>query len=157
MFSSLKYPEEVNFLSLEKMRTWDYPVFRAFQYDDVSDEQISAALKDIESIKLVDPLIDWEDDDYLSKNNIIEENLKHAYRVASIVLSIKDKGILSAIEIDTYSCNKCGFCIPNGHHRIRAFEFMGIDVVPFSLNGECDIIEDLCALCEDHPVVNSMS
>jgi len=122
MFSSLSYKEDANFLSLSKMRTWTFPIFNTFQYDKISDNEIAAAIEDIENINLVNPLIDWEDDQFLTKNVRISDSIKHAYRVAAIALSIKEVDILSAISLNTA-------------HSIRC--------------GSCDVIDELCRLCKE--------
>lgn len=140
---------DINYLSIKRMRDWDAPIFRSFQYDDITDEQINSALVDLDNLGQVNPKIDWQDDMFLFKHENIDNEMTHAYRIAALVMELKDNPVFDwPIEFDTFSIEQCGFCIPNGHHRIRAAEFLGIDVVPFSLNGHLDLIDELIALAD---------
>lgn len=134
---------DVNYLSLTKMRQWDYPIYQEFQYDEIPDSDIQAALQD-PVLENIDPTKDWEDDIFLLKADIPDDK-KHSFRVASLVVDYRKKGQFDPIELDSFSMD-CGFCIPNGHHRIRAYQFMKIDKVPFALNGGLDELEDLVEL-----------
>lgn len=87
-----------NWLNLKKLENWEFPVFQGFQYDHVDDATIALALADFENLAQVDPLLDWEDDRWLSENENIP--MQHG------------------ISLDTFLANKCCSCIPNGHHRI---------------------------------------
>lgn len=152
MIDSFPYHDEVNYLSLSKMRTWEGAFIQCFQYDDVMDEQIAKALADLDNINAVNPDIDWEDDAFLAHHEGIPDNEKHAYRVAAIVKTLQDEPCFKhPIEFDTYSNGQCGFCVPNGHHRVRAADFLKIDVVPFSLNGDLNMIDELVELAGYEP------
>lgn len=141
MNNKINIVSDVNYLYLNKLSLWDYPIWTNFQYDEISDEDIYSALQDL-NLANVDPNLDWEDDMWLLEYDI-PENKKHSYRVASLVKEYRKNGKFNnIIELDTFAMD-CGFCIPNGHHRIRAYQFLGIDAVPFGLNGDLDELEEL--------------
>lgn len=155
---SFQYPDEINYLSISAMRTWQTPFLQFFAYDEITDKQIEMALSDLDNLILVDPDIDWEDDDFLAGHAGIAEKDKHAYRVAAIVMALRESPYFqSPISFDTEANSQCGFCVTNGHHRIRAAEFLGIDVVPFSLNGYVDMIEELIDLAGREETVSVLS
>lgn len=116
-----------------------------FQYDHVSDKQILEALNDVESLSKVNPDLDWEDDSFLYDTDTVKEEDKHAYRIAALIRSIQKEGVKHAIEFDTFSMDRCLSSIPNGHHRIRALQYLSIDIVPFCMNGHLDLIEPILA------------
>ena len=64
-----------NWLNLKKLENWEFPVFQGFQYDHVDDATIALALADFENLAQVDPLLDWEDDRWLSENENIPDEL----------------------------------------------------------------------------------
>ncbi len=135
-----------NFLKFAAFDEWDHSLIQGFQYDSISDADIDVALLDFEKVSLINSSLDWEDDAYLMQTCDIPESQKHAYRVAAIVHSIRRHGISSAIELDTYSSGQCCSCVPNGHHRVRALQYLGIDYGPFDLSGSLDALEDLVRL-----------
>lgn len=135
-----------NWIEFSKLTQWcdDMGIVSGFQYDAISNSDIDAAIKDTENLKMVDPLCDWEDDQWLRDQTSIPEDQKHAYRVAAMVAEILSGGcIKNAIELDTFSMQNCCSCIPNGHHRIRAMQYLGMTSGPFSLSGHLDLLEEL--------------
>lgn len=136
-----------NWLKLDKIEQWDYLFLLGFQYDSVTDAAIEAALLDFEQLAQVDPNLDWEDDVWLSRNTNIDDSNKHAYRVAALVHAMcTGHPIENAIELDTYNVSRCLSCIGNGHHRIRAIQYLNIPAAPFSLSGHVDPLEELVTL-----------
>lgn len=141
-----------NWLSLQKLREWDYPAWALFQYDTVTDAQITKALAD-PRVAEVDTALDWEDDTWLARNPDIQDDEKHAYRVAAIVRQLTtDAPLREPVMLDTYSVASCGCCITNGHHRLRALEYIGMPAAPFALAGDLDALEDLVRLAGVQPV-----
>lgn len=131
-----------NWLNLKKLRDWDFCIFPGFQYDDVSNELIEQALADTQLLNQVNPQLDWEDDGVLMEAQM-EGLLKHAYRVARIVSDIRSNGLQQTISLDTFVVSRCRACVFNGHHRLRALEFLGIPVGPFDLSGTVDVLTEL--------------
>lgn len=121
--------------------------FGQFQYDYITDDQINLALSNIELLSKVNPKLDWEVDCFLYNTDECAEEMKHAYRVASIINSILAQGIEHPIEFDTFTMFKCYSCITNGHHRIRALQFLKINIMPLSISGALDIIEQILQQC----------
>lgn len=137
-------PFKPDYLSIKKLREWDWPMHKAFNYDDVTDEQIAAALADQDNLDRVDVKKDWECDGFLNSRFGFGEQTTHIYRIAAIAKSLINNPILNMpIEFDTFCGDDYGFCVHNGHHRIRAAEFIGLDVLPFSLSGYIEILDDL--------------
>ena len=136
-----------NWLNLKKLEDWEFPMFQGFQYDHIEDATIASALADFENLAQVDPLLDWEDDHWLSENQNIPDEHKHAYRVAALVHQFQHGHPMQhGISLDTFLANKCCSCIPNGHHRIRALQFLGVNIVPFELGGSVKTLEQLLQL-----------
>jgi hypothetical protein len=134
-----------NWLQFDKLKQWDYLVMPFFQYDDVPDAHIYEALQD-PGLAHVDVQLDWEDDQWLSAAGHIPEARKHAYRVAALVQAFQSGQPMSAaIELDTFHVLRCGCSIGNGHHRIRALQYLGTDCGPFALSGRLTPLEELVA------------
>jgi hypothetical protein len=135
-----------NWLTLSKISQWAENVITGFQYENLSDSDIKQALEHRAVIGRIDTSVDWEDDMYLRYTEAIPDSEKHVHRIAAIVQDILTHKLQSAIELDTFSLNKCCSGIPNGHHRIRALQYLGMDCAPFSLNGDLDALEILVRL-----------
>jgi hypothetical protein len=135
-----------NWLTLDKICEWEGALFPGFQYDSITDEEITNALSD-DYIAKVDPNLDWENDSELYLNESIPEEFKHVYRVAALVRDFKKGNLMRySIELDTYTMYNCRSCIPNGHHRIRALQYLGLLSAPFGLCGDVDLLEELVAI-----------
>ncbi len=138
----------MTFLSLEALRQSESEAVSLpmFQYDDIDNDQIAAALAD-PNLCNVNPEIDWEVDHFLYRSTSIADSNKHAYRVAALVVAISTVGLINPIEFDTGHLWDCGFGVPNGHHRVRALQYLGIDTVPFSMCGYTSVIKKVCRGC----------
>jgi hypothetical protein len=136
-----------NWLTLSKIEQWKHLVFLGFQYDDVTDDEIFAALNDQSRLACVDCHVEWQDDGWLAGEATIPNERKHAYRVASIVRAL-DSGnvLLKAISLDTFSAGRCRSAVGDGHHRIRALQYLGLDCAPFSLGGVISQLNELVRL-----------
>lgn len=133
-----------NWLSFEQLSRWDALVLLGFQYDAVTDADIAAALSDTSTIQHIDTRIDWEDDAWLDNFPGIPDDKKHGYRVAALVAELQAGGQLQqAIELDTFCIGRCCSGVANGHHRVRALQYLGFPVAPFSLGGHLDLLERL--------------
>lgn len=140
-----------NWLQFERLKEWPFALFSGFQYDQVSDEQITTALGDARLLGFVDTSKDWEDDHWLRNCPDIPEERKHAYRIAGLVRDFRAGQLMSrAIHLDTFTAPYCGCCVCDGHHRIRALQYLGFLSGPFALSGLLLPLEDLVALagCE---------
>lgn len=133
-----------NWLYLDKIEGREFSLIMGFQYDSVSDAQILRALGDPQVLCQVSPALDWEDDEWLAESTAVACDDKHAYRVAALVALLQEGGTLTQpIELDTFLAGRCANGIGNGHHRIRALQYLGVPVAPFSLSGALDMLEDL--------------
>lgn len=134
----------IQWLSFDKIEKWPDAVILGFQYDDIADRDIKKCLRMPEVLAQQDVGQDWEDDWYLDTTREIPLELKHAARVAAIVDSIQSGNKLTApITLDSYAARTCKSAIPNGHHRIRALQYLGAACAPFELGGNLDSIEAL--------------
>lgn len=135
-----------NWLTLSKICEWEGAIHPGFQYDSITDSEITSALNDDYNSE-IDPNLDWENDSELYFNESIPEEFKHSYRVAALVRDFRNGNLMHrSIELDTYVMGTCRSCVPNGHHRIRALQYLGLLSAPFGLSGHVDILEDLVAI-----------
>lgn len=147
-----------NWLTFNKIAAWDYLFHLGFAYDDIPDEAIQAALDDPERLAKVDTSLDWEDDRWLAETPDIQEAQKHAYRIAALVRDFQAGELMEhAIWLDTYNVARCRSCVSNGHHRIRALQFLGLTAGPFALSGLLDPLEDLVRLAGCEPPREAMN
>lgn len=145
-----------NWLVFEQVKAWDAAVLPLFQYDGVTDEAIAAALSDEANLSHVNPSIDWEDDHWLQACTTIPVEHKHAYRVAALVRAFQAGSSMSRpIYLDTFLLGQCGCGVGDGHHRIRALQFLGVPAGPFALSGYTTLLNELvrtagCAVPQEH-------
>jgi hypothetical protein len=125
-----------NWLTLSKIEQWDRLFFLGFQYDEIPNEVIAEALCDPAKLAFVDCTVEWQEDRWLSAEKTIPDSKKHAYRIAAIVRALEaGDGMQKAVTLDTFSAARCRSAISDGHHRIRALQYLGLDCAPFSLGG----------------------
>lgn len=136
-----------NWLQFDRISHWEVSVLHGFQYDSITDTDIAEALQDRDRLMNVDCNIDWENDRWLARNEEIQDSKKHAYRVASLIEAMTSGRLLQkSINLDTYSNGSCCSCVCDGHHRIRALQYLGLQAGPFSLSGLVDALEELVAI-----------
>jgi hypothetical protein len=136
---------DVNLIPFEALAQWKYPFIQGFQYDDITDSLIDQALFST-IVDKVNIDIEHEDDKFLLKANYPEE-YKHALRIAAIVKHLHRGGKLNKpIEIDTFWINTCCSCIGDGHHRLRALQYVKADCFVASLSGEIQELDKLIEL-----------
>lgn len=139
-----------NWLDVNKYKRWIKrkglpPVFI---YDDVTDEEIEAALLDVEVLAKSDVSMDWQDAydwDNEPENNIAYGQKWQTYRIAALVKMFRDEGekFIKAIDIDTFYKNHNACFVEDGHHRIRALQYLKIFVMPFCMSGHEDLLEEI--------------
>jgi hypothetical protein len=133
-----------NWLTFEKVKTWSATPLPFFQYDSIPDDHISAALMNLAVLSRVDTSLDWEDDRWLRACLDVPDERKHAYRVAALVRELRGGGqIQQPIMLDTFLLGQCCCGIGDGHHRIRALQYLAIPCGPFSLSGYLAPLEEL--------------
>jgi hypothetical protein len=139
---SSEYPDEVNMISFKRINTWEAASLRGFQYDNVTDNMIKKALK-YPKLDNIDCNIDWEDDEFLQNDDSVKDTLKHAIRVAKLIQIISAGGGVIPITIDTFCADYCCSCVSNGHHRIRALQYLGYTHFPASCSGIVSLINKI--------------
>ena len=136
-----------NWLNFERLKQWNALMFPLFQYDDISDDTITQALRDVRNVAQIPIHKDWEDDIWLAQHALIPEELKHAYRVAALVQALQRGDRLKRpISLDTFVLEHCGCAVNDGHHRIRALQYLGVAAGPFALGGHLDLLEEVVML-----------
>lgn len=135
-----------NWLQFDRIAHWDALALTGFAYDHIPDTAIEAALAD-PRLPAVNADLDWEDDRWLAACPDIPDDQKHAYRVAALVRQFQSgRPLQSAIWLDTFCLSYCQSGVSNGHHRIRALQYLDCPAGPFVLSGYCDALEDLVRL-----------
>ena len=114
------------------------PYFYGFAYDYISDEEIEESFQYIQFVNIE---IEWQDDYELSNNKNIPDKLKHAIRVAKLVDIIRNNKGIDAVSFDTYS--KGLSFISDGHHRIRALQYLQYEYFPASIAGTISLIQKI--------------
>jgi hypothetical protein len=141
-----------NWLDFQKMQDWDYLFFPGFQYDDIPDAHIEDALADEANLRLVNPAIDWECDSWLAQNTTIPSRRKHAYRVAALIRAFRAGDLMiKGISLDTFNVQRCRSCVSDGHHRVRALQYLGLNAGPFWMGGHVDALEALVDIAGTTP------
>lgn len=142
--SIFKVADDATLLALDKLLN----IFNidGFAYAQCADSKIKTALNS-EYLVNVDSEIEWQDDMFLMKTDKINEEDKHAFRVASIVNSIKNHGFDGSIHIDTFSSSYSPCGVTDGNHRIRAIEYLGYNYAPFVFSGLLSDIEAIISEC----------
>lgn len=141
-----------NWLAFDRFAEWDFLVWTGFAYDAISDEAIAAALADTAHLDQVDTALDWEDDQWLAACPAIPEADKHAYRIAALVRQFRSGQLMTnTISVDTFAAGRCPSAVCNGHHRIRALQYLGLTAGPFDLSGLLEYLEDLVSLARVTP------
>lgn len=154
MIATIKHPNKIDSINVNNayneaeyvlfstFQNIDF-LFNGFQYDSITDEDIKYCLN-LDFLDKINIDIDWEDDYFLYNTNIVPESLKHAVRIAKIVQCILNGNFLmNPVSFDTFSEYNCLSCINNGHHRIRALQFLGYEGFPVTLSGELDFIDSI--------------
>lgn len=133
-----------NWLFFDKIKDCEFIELPGFQYDHITDAQIATALGDVAIMDAINTAVDWEDDEFLQDTQVVNEAQKHAYRVAALVLELQNGGVIrNAIEMDSAWSLRCYSAVGNGHHRVRALQYMGLTTGPFAMSGSLDILENL--------------
>src|SRR3989338_1563086 len=149
-------------LSFELFKNWEY--YNGYAYDEISDDDITFVLKDPHQRQIVDNFNlkrGWQSELYEGK----EET--HVHRIAKLTQVIGIYGINSQDFINIYvsfygkvfgniysRVFNCPSLICDGHHRIRALQYLGYDSFPVILSGyhddETKFIEKYCF---QHPTI----
>lgn len=129
-------PEDSKFLD-------DFPQLRLrFAYDHISDPDIARALDEMNGLDLIHELASpWEGDGKSQSASLDTLSLFHARRVAIFVSALRKGIVFPPVQMDTMS--SCFGWIVDGHHRIRAFEFLGVFHVPAEVSGYVKVIDEL--------------
>lgn len=141
-----------HWLVFDAMRSWDVPPLTGFQYDAIPDAYIAEALADQEQLARVDPALDWEEDSWLARCANVPKERKHAYRIARLVYEFEhDRPMQQGIALDTFNAQRCRSAVGNGHHRVRALQFLGLSAGPFWLGGHVHLLRALVDLAGTEP------
>lgn len=135
------YPEDLCWIDLKRLEEWDWPERAGFAYDEIKDEEIIAYLVSDKSQLDVDISIEWQDDKESLKRN--EWKTFHAKRIAALVREMTEGKPIKPVELDTFANVRCPSCIVDGHHRIRALQYLGFEKIPAYCSGLVEELEFL--------------
>lgn len=132
-----KKPEYITFLQLE---SWDYPKRKVYQYAFVSDKEISKAIAS-GSVENHDLGIEW----YCINDNTStrKDNPIHIERIAKIVIELRAGTEFEPININAENYETCGYCVTDGHHRLRAYKYLNYKGFKAIFSGDKQAIEKL--------------
>lgn len=108
---------------------WEY--YTGFAYDAITDNEIAEAFSYIEYCDIEK---EWQDDIALYDTKKVPENLKHASRIAALVIDIQTGKGIDPVNFSTYAI-KSPSGISDGNHRIRALQYTRHEYFPVCLNG----------------------
>ena len=123
-------------IDFAKLESWSYPNIKSYQYDFISDSDIERAIETRGSEHPVIATNGWSE---LTENlSTKEDNPFHIEHVANLVKFIKLGNELDPITIiaEEDIRNQSGFCISDGHHRVRAFKYLGVKSINAIVRGD---------------------
>lgn len=120
------------FIEFADLASWEIPQVPGFMYSNVSSALITKAFNhpDLKYVKSMD--VPYEQDTFLVNHPVFSEKKKHAMRIAKIVDSLYEGALFPPVilDISADSMHKCHTCMPVGHHRVRALQYMNELKVP---------------------------
>ena len=137
--------DHIEFISFKKIEKWDK--YSGFVYDFITDEQIEFSteiLKRYPAIKnKLNIGVNWLDDPYMEVVNDLELFTLHAWRI-SLLIDIAKKEQLTPVVFDTISNVVNVYSgVLDGHHRIRALQYLNRPVFPGYCSGYADEIDSI--------------
>jgi hypothetical protein len=110
---------------------YKWECYTGFAYDGITDEEITNGFS---YIKYCDIEREWQEDTNLYETDKVPIELKHATRIAALVLEIEEGKGIDPVYFDTYA-HKSPSGISDGNHRIRALQYIKSEYFPASLSG----------------------
>ena len=112
-------------ITFEALEQWDYPLIRIFTYDYIDDSEIQQQLND-GSFNDISIEAHWGNT--TANNSPKKDNPIHPKRIAALVMRFHSKGKFDPIRIEATEVVRkiSGFCVTDGHHRLRALRFLKI-------------------------------
>lgn len=135
-------------VTFDALERWEYPRIKVCTYAYIADADIEAALRrpDLASFELADS---WS---ALTDNHSTrEDNPIHPLNIAKLVSKLRLGSVAPPVTIlvEEDIREKCGYCISDGHHRLRAFQFLRRPAFSALLGGDDQAalkrLMDLCA------------
>jgi hypothetical protein len=123
-------------IEFAKLESWTYPNIKSYQYDFILDSDIDQA---IEILGNKAPIISNDGWPGLTENHSTkEDNPFHIEHVANLVNFIKLGNDLDPITIiaEEDIRNQSGFCISDGHHRVRAYKYLRVESINAIVRGD---------------------
>jgi len=136
----------IDIVSFTQLSRWKHPIIRGYAYSYITNKMIEQA-RFHPYFSMVNVQKEHEDDN--SGNNFyISMEIWHAIRIAKLAECISFEGLKKAIIIDTMTNANAIMCIPDGHHRIRAMQYLGHTAFYAGISGFCKDIEQLLRIKE---------
>jgi hypothetical protein len=109
-------------ISFEALEAWSYPNVRHYTYSYISDEEVSSLLDD-DSLAYSELDESW----HLSTDNYSPkaDNPIHPRRIAKLLFCLRAGEGFPPVKIvaEDDARDSFGFCITEGHHRLRALQY----------------------------------
>lgn len=128
--------QERQIITFDALEAWSYPVHRTYTYDYISDDSIKAILAQVDALERFQLADSWGE---LTENYTTgPDNPVHPWVVAKLVSKIGRGAEVTAIQIiaEPDIRERCGFCVTDGHHRLRALQFLGQRYFTARMTGE---------------------
>jgi hypothetical protein len=133
-------------VSFQALERWDYPCIKACTYAYVDDTDIEAALRapDLAAFELA---ASWSA--LTSNHSTRQDNPIHPRIIAKLVLELRQGSIAPPVTIiaEQDIRKRCGYCVSDGHHRLRAFQFLQLPTFSAVCRGEQAAVQRLFDLC----------
>lgn len=110
--------------------------FGPYAYDDITDKKITAEMSYINTIDLNK---DWN-----------ETTVNHARRIAALVSLIESGVKLKPVLMELFDGVKEPNFLIDGHHRVRAYRYLGLPGFWAALGGYVDLMKKFAAICNQY-------
>lgn len=127
-------------LSFEALESWSYPRIRQYQYSFITDKQIKNELKSksIDHFQLADS---WHK--LTDNSSTLSDNPIHLKIIAKMVIIFSKGKVVPAVNILAEDDISSGYCVIDGHHRLRTMQYLGWRKFEAVLNGRPEAIDEL--------------
>lgn len=138
--------DDIEYISFKKIKSWDK--YCGFVYDYITDEQIDIAMEfltDYPDIKNdIDISVNFLDDTFINKIKDTQSLIfAHSCRISMLVEIAKHQQLDPVLFDTECSVTDVYSGVTDGHHRIRALQYLKREVFPASCAGYVNTIDSL--------------
>ena len=140
-------------LTIDALERWSVPELRSHVYRYLTDDQIrrSVGEDDLSAVNLDAWWAMEGGNDSTGPGNPI-----HLPRIAKLVLAIRNGALVVPLKIDADE-SQCCYCVTDGHHRIRALQYLKRNSFPAQLRGNGEALIELRQLVARNQRTHQMS